>query len=829
MNDIPSRYAHLSPLKQALLVVEEMRAELDAYKRARSEPIAIVGISCRFPGGANDPESYWHLLRAGKDAITDIPAERWDAQAYYDPDPEAAGKMYSRFGGFIEDVDLFDPTFFGISPREAARMDPQQRLLLEVSWEALERAGTSWDKLAGSRAGVFVGITANDYATLLRDGDAGKEDAYFLTGNPLNAAAGRLSFTFGFQGPCMAVDTACSSSLVAVHLACQSLRAGESELALAGGVNLVLTPRGGVVLSRARMLAADGRCKAFDAAADGFVRGEGCGMVVLKRLTDAQRDRNPILALVRGTAVNHDGRSSGFTVPNGLAQQMLIREAVTAAGVDPAAIDYVEAHGTGTSLGDPVEIRALMAVLGAGRSAARPVRVGTAKSNIGHLEAASGVAGLIKTVLAIHHEEIPPHLHFRRPNPEIAWKDMPIVIPTQPTPWPRTSHGPRWAGVSSFGASGTNVHVVLQESPWRETTRGAETGPCTLTLSAKTPAALRQLVARYTAHLEAQGEGTVLDLCMTANTARARLAFRLAAAASSPREMRQALQDWLDGKAPAQVCQAHVPAGRPRIGFLFAGPIDGHAEADAQLIDAHPVVQSTMAEGRAHLAELGMAPGANGYDECFSFLRSSARAALWQSWGVLPSLTLGIGPAAFAAAQASGVFDIRGGIQLLAAAVTGVDGRARDVRLAMPRTAMISDRTGTVVSANEATDKAYWRRAFPHPTAGPRAAEELLRQHRTDVVLWVDCGEPRDAITLAKLYTQGVDLDWQAVAGNRPWCHVAAPTYPFQRQRYWCASSKPETSVSPAAGDLKSKLEQIEQMPDEQVDALLAMLQRRDR
>jgi myxalamid-type polyketide synthase MxaB len=736
--------------------------------------------------------------------------------------------MYSRFGGFIEGVDLFDPTFFGISPREAVSMDPQQRVLLEVSWEALERAGLKWDKLAGSRTGVFVGITASDYAALLRDSGAGNEDAYYLTGNPLNAAAGRLSFTFGFQGPCMSVDTACSSSLVAVHLACQSLRAGESEQALAGGVNLVLSPRGGILLSRARMLAADGRCKAFDAAADGFVRGEGCGMVVLKRLRDAQRDRNPILAVVRSTVVNQDGRSSGFTVPNGLAQQALVRQAIAAAGVEPSTIDYVEAHGTGTSLGDPVEIRALMSILGAGRSPARPLLVGSAKSNIGHLEAASGVAGLIKTVLALQHEEIPPHLHFRSPNPEIAWEELPIAIPTRLTPWPRAANGLRRAGVSSFGASGTNVHMILEEPPLQEPARDTETAPCTLTMSAKTPAALRQLVAHYASRLEAQQQETLLDLCVTSNTARARFPFRLAAVAPSRDEMRRALRAWLAGDAPVQVCQANASPRRPKIGFLFTGPIDGRTDEDGQWVDAYPVARRIVANGHVYLSELGMAPGPEGYDECVSFVHSCARAALWQSWGVEASLTLGVGPGAFAAGYSAGVFDLRDGLILLAAAIGGHDDGPHDVRLAMPAGTIISARNGALVTTNEATDKAYWRQTSLHGAVDPLVAEELLRRHGADLVIRADQGETGGAMTLAKLYTQGADLDWEAVAGNRPWRRVAAVTYPFQRQRYWCASPESEVCGSLDARDVAAKLALIEQLPDEQVDALLGVLQRRD-
>ncbi|MFI5007887.1 MAG: type I polyketide synthase, partial [Solirubrobacterales bacterium] len=379
-------------LRDALLRLEEMRSRLNALEQARTEPIAIIGMGCRFPGGAVDPEAFWRVLRDGVDAVSEVPRDRWDLGAYYDPDPEVPGKMYSRFGAFIEGLDRFDAAFFGIAPREAARMDPQHRLLLEVAWEALESAGQVPERLAGSRTGVFVGITTSDYSQLLNRAGRDGISAYDVTGNCLNFAAGRLAYVFGFQGPAFAVDSACSSSLVAVHLACQSLRSRDSQVALAGGVNAILSPHVTIGTSKARMLSPDGRCKTFDAGANGYVRGEGCGVVVLKRLSDALADGDPIRALIRGSAVNQDGRSSGLTVPNKLAQEAVIREALERGGVSPADVDYVEAHGTGTALGDPIEVRALAEVLKEGRPADRPFHLGSVKTNIGHLEAAAGVA-----------------------------------------------------------------------------------------------------------------------------------------------------------------------------------------------------------------------------------------------------------------------------------------------------------------------------------------------------------------------------------------------------------------------------------------------------
>ncbi len=425
MSDLTDRIARLSPKRLALLALE-LQSQVDALRRSHAEPIALVGLGCRFPGGA-DPEAFWTLLREGGDAIAEIPRDRWDIDAFYDPDPEAPGKMYARFGGFLEDIERFDPHFFGIAPREATSLDPQQRLLLEVTWEALESAGQAPHKLAGSRTGVFVGITSADYARLhMLSGRP--PDAHYGTGIASSVAAGRLSYTLGLQGPCVALDTACSSSLVAVHLACQSLRNRECHLALAGGANVILAAETNVFLSRAGMLARDGRCKTFAAAADGYVRSEGCGMVVLKRLDDARASRDRILAIIRGSAINQDGRSSGLTAPNGPSQEALMRDALERAGIAPADVSYVEAHGTGTALGDPIEVQALGAVFGADRPSSDPLLIGSVKTNVGHLETAAGVAGLIKVVLALDRQEIPRHLHFSEPSRNIAWEQLPVRV-----------------------------------------------------------------------------------------------------------------------------------------------------------------------------------------------------------------------------------------------------------------------------------------------------------------------------------------------------------------------------------------------------------------
>ena len=492
VKDFSSRISALSQ-KQLVLLATQLRSQLDKLERDVREPIAVIGIGCRFPGGADTPEAFWQVLQNGVDVIQEIPPQRWDVDAFYDRNSQAPGKISTRWAGLIDRAAEFDAGFFGIAPREAISMDPQQRLLLEVAWEALERAGLSPAKLAGTQAGVFIGISGSDYYQLQLSEGYSKIDAYFASGNAHSVASGRLSYILGLQGPCLSVDTACSSSLVAVHLAVQSLRNAECDTALAGGVNLILSPEITIALSKAEMMAADGRCKAFDARADGFVRGEGCGVLVLKRLSYAVRDNNRILGLIRGTAINQDGRSNGLTAPNGPAQEAVIRSALANGGIQPQEIGYLETHGTGTALGDPIEVRALAAVLCRDRSFKDPLQIGSVKTNTGHLESAAGVIGLIKVMLALQNEEIPPHLHFKTPNPNIEWDELPIAVVTERKPWP-VSERRRLAGVSSFGFSGTNAHVVLEEAPAKLPAAAVIERPVhLLTLSAKNEAALRDL------------------------------------------------------------------------------------------------------------------------------------------------------------------------------------------------------------------------------------------------------------------------------------------------------------------------------------------------
>jgi acyl transferase domain-containing protein/pimeloyl-ACP methyl ester carboxylesterase/short-subunit dehydrogenase/acyl carrier protein len=675
MSTASDPFAGLPPLQRAYLALEEMQLKLDGLERARSEPIAIVGLGCRFPGGVDGPASYWRLLRAGVDAVTEVPPERWDVNRYYDPDPAKPGKTYSRWGSFIQQADQFDPYFFGISPREAALMDPQQRLLLEVAWEALENAGLPADRLAGSQTGVFVGIYNNDYAHLQHE-----DDAYSAIGSSLGVASGRLSYTFDFHGPSLLVDTLCSSSLVAVHLACQSLRRQECQLALAGGVNLILSPLGTILSSRLTALSPDGRCKTFDARANGYVRGEGCGVVALKRLSDAERDGDPIWAVIRGSAVNQDGRSSGLTAPNMLAQQAVIRQALDDGAVAPEQVGYIEAHGTGTPLGDPIEVEALKAVYGQSRNSAAPCVLGSVKTNFGHLEAAAGIAGLIKAVLALHHQAIPPHLHLRQLNPRIDLQNTRLTIPTTLQAWP-VAAGPRFAGVSAFGLSGTNAHIVLEEAPPAAIGDGRASSPYLLPLSARTPEALRALAERFATVLAEPDAPPLADLAAAAGSGRSHLAERAALVATNPAEALAALHALADGQSHPAVQTGRVPASapRPRLVFVCAGQ-GGQWAGLAPALLADPVALAALQQVAAaappgldwSLLELlgdPAAPWLERMDQLqpILFALQVALAARLQAWGVTPAAVAGHSFGEVAAAYLAGALTLPEAMRVICA------------------------------------------------------------------------------------------------------------------------------------------------------------------
>ncbi len=640
--------------------------------RPADEPIAIIGIGCRFPG-ADGPAAFWRELSDGVDAISEVPPDRWDADAFYDPDPSVPGTSVTRRAGFVSDIDKFDFRFFGISPRESAQMDPQQRLLLEVAWEALEDAGQVPERLAGTDTGVFVGIATSDYATA-RAGQLQLVDAYTGTGNALSIAANRLSYFYDFHGPSIAIDTACSSSLVAVHLACRSLRDGECSLAMAGGVNVILSPAVMINFSKARVMAPDGRSKSFDAGADGYVRGEGAGIVVLKPLSRALADNDQIYAVIRGTAINQDGRTNGLMAPSRQAQEALLAAAYRRAGLSPGTAQYVEAHGTGTFLGDAIEVNALGTVLADGRPSGSQCLIGSVKTNIGHLEAAAGVAGLIKVALALQHRAIPPSLNFTEPNPEIAFDSLPVRVVQTLTPWPQNG-GRAVAGVSAFGMGGTNAHAVLTEAPQARIAdqSGAQDGTTQdraelLPLSARSPEALAALAGRYQSVLES-GVG-LADLCYTAGARRGHLEYRLSVVADSPAAMSESLAVYRRGESRSGISTGRCrPGQRPDVVFAFPGQGSQWRGMGRRLHAEEPVFRDALAGcdvalkpflGRSVLKALTE-------DEELTdialiqpaiFAVQVALAALWRSWGVEPTAVVGHSMGEVAAAHVAGALSL---------------------------------------------------------------------------------------------------------------------------------------------------------------------------
>ncbi len=781
------------------------------------EPLAIIGLGCRFPQ-ASGPDEFWQLLTEGRCAVIDTPPDRWPA-SFKASQVKEAGKITGNQGGFLEGIDRFDAAFFGMTRREAESVDPQHRLLLEVAWETLEHAALDPQTLRGSRTGVFAGICSSDYLYRLSKRDQTAIDAYLGTGNAHGTAAGRISYVMNWKGPCVALDTACSSSLTALHLAARSLRIDDCDLALVAGVNLILTPDLSINLSQAGMLSPTGRCHSFTAAADGFVRGEGCGTILLKRLSKAVADGDRIFCVLRGSAINQDGHSNGLTAPNGISQIEVIQAALSDARLSPEQVDVIEAHGTGTELGDPIEMGALRAVFESSREN-RPLQVGSVKTNVGHLEGAAGIAGVIKVALSLYHQSLPAHPHFETPNPHIDW-DWPVSIPTQLTPW-ATGNRPRIAGVSSFGFSGTNAHVVLEEAPKIPPRTEQPTGPVLMTVSGKTPKALRLQAEQYA---RAINEDTRLpELCETANRGRTHHEHRLILRGGSCAELSQALQQFVEGES-SPILRVGQSRSDFRVSWLFGDWTSTGFGLGRQLHQSHRVFRSELDRCTKALAEYWPEPlpeilwenqnlweGPSGLPGLFCFQFALAR--FWKAWGITPHLVLGQKRGEFAAACVAGVFSFEQGLQLVTAQAKLLSTSDRQqqskafaemangLSYASPQHPYYSLRDGSATQL-EVAQSAYWLRLLEPATNGKHSVsfpalgtlmeigaqssmgtelqteETLLRGFHPDENETVSMLDH-----LMQLYVDGADLNWLSES-DAPCGKMTLPSYPFERKRYW--------------------------------------------
>lgn len=745
MSETAKKLKDLDPLKRAVVAMNALRTKLNQAQAKLSGPIAIVGLGCRLPGGIDGPDSFWQALLDKKDATGPRPANRWSDDSGSVKD-EHDHLLATNRGGFLEQIDGFDAALFGISNKEALSLDPQQRMLLEVSWEALEHAGIPPDSLRHSKMGVFTGIGIDDYIDrTLRSGEPSRMDAYSGTGIGLCFASGRISYVLGTHGPSLSLDTACSSSMVAIHLACDSLRKGESDLALAGGVNLMMSPEPAIFLSQAQALSPDGTCKTFDASANGYSRAEGCAVLAFKRLADAEKDGNHIFAVIRGSALNHDGPSSGLTVPNNQAQIQVLASALENAAVQAHEVEYVEAHGTGTALGDPIELRALQAVYGKNREATNPLRVASVKTNIGHLETGASAVSVMKAALALHHQTIPAQLHFNQPTPHFNWDQHAIEVPTQAIPWLRSQTRKRFAGVSAFGLSGTNGHLILEEAPERTAPKNEDVSAShyLLKLSAKNPKALGDLAQRYSKYLT-NNHPALADFCANANLGRSNLEHRASVVATNHDELSTGLQAVANLQTHSAVSIGQQPAdGTGKLVFLFSGQGAQYSGMGREWYAQNPVFRKTLdacagilaeLEPEFHLLDVLFHP----QDDCKSLVNTrftqpalfSLEVSLfemWKSLGLEPDAVMGHSLGEFVAAYAAGVFDLVTGLKL-------VHARGRLMHKLAGKYGMLAVRAGreavaTYLEAWPEINIASLNSPYQTVVAGPQKALTELKLH----------------------------------------------------------------------------------------------------
>ncbi|MGW6022322.1 type I polyketide synthase [Streptomyces sp. NPDC055099] len=760
-------------LKKVTADLQNSRRRVQELESRAAEPIAVVGMACRFPGGVTSPEDLWRLVDTGSDAISPFPADRgWDIAGLYAPDADGLEKAGTYEGGFLDDVADFDAEFFGIGPHEALALDPQHRLLLETSWEALERAGVVPERLRGSRTGIYAGLVYGNYGPHSREKPPAGLEPYLGLGSSPSAATGRIAYTLGLEGPAVTLDTACSSSMVALHTASRALRDGDCTLALAGGVAVMATPDAFEEFGRRHGLARDGRCKAFSAEADGIGFSEGVGMLVLERLSDAERNGRDVLAVLLGSAVGQDGATNGLTAPSGTAQRNLLRQALAEARLTPDQVDAVEAHGVGSAMGDRIEAGALLEVYGQGRPADRPLWLGSVKTNIGHPHAASGVAGVIKTVLALRHERLPGSLYADRPSEDLDWAAGPLRLLAESRPWPRDAQRPRIAGVSSFGISGTNAHVLLGEAPRpepRPEPRADAAAPegvaVPWVVSARTPAALREQAARLHAHLADRPELSPLDVGFTLACARTSYAERAVLVASDSAELMDLLCAVAREEGPADTKTA-LDGGTFCLG--------GAAGADSRrLHERFPAF--------AHAwDEVGKALDGNDTDDCAEFAFTVALHRLLESFGLRPrALTARSGAGEAAAAHLSGALSLADACALTAvlADKAALASTVEGLTFAPPTTPIVAADAQQPLTVDELSAPSHWLDRSDPGNPDPSHT-------RLDASL----ADPAAVLRLlAAAGSAGAAVDWQAAFEGTGARRVELPTYAFQRRRYWLA------------------------------------------
>ncbi|BCB82727.1 hypothetical protein Psuf_000400 [Phytohabitans suffuscus] len=790
-------------LKWTTSELHQARQRLRELEARAHEPIAIVGMACRFPGGVRTPDALWELVSEGRDGITAFPTDRgWDTDTLYDPERGRPGTTYAREGGFLHDAADFDAAFFGVNPREALATDPQQRILLEVAWEAIESAGIDPRRLRGSATAVYTGVMYHDYTTGLERVPAGME-GYLENGNAGSVASGRLAYTLGLEGAAVSLDTACSSSLVAMHLACQALRHDECELALAGGVAVMATPGTFVASSAQGGLARDGRCKSFAAEGDGIGWSEGAGLLLLERLSDAQRNNHHIYAVVRGSAVNQDGASTGLAAPNGPAQQRVIRSALRDAGLSPSDVDAVDAHATGTLLGDQIEAQALLATYGKDRD--HPLWIGSVKSNIGHTQAAGGIAAVIKMAMAMRAGVLPATLHVRNPMPAVDWAG-PIRLLTSTTGWPDTGR-PRRAAVSSFAASGTNAHLVLEQAPGAPAPAGTADPPAVpWVLSARTAESLRGQAAKLAGAVSGAGGPGISDVAWSLATTRTTFEHRAVLVGRDRDELLDGLRALAEGDVHVALTRSQDPVTGTGTAWLFAGTGMREGAGD-ELYRTFPVFAAAVDEVREHL-------GADGG----LFSLQVGLAALLGSLGLRPDVVLGQGQGEVAAGYVAGVFDLAGACRLVAG--------DHDVTPRRPTIRMISSVTGESEDDLFAAAE-YWRKQADAPVLWPDAIRQASAQGVCLLEVGPDpvlAGETKRvlgdrtplltatlnhaqpdaralALVLARLHVAGSTVDWSGWFAGSTRRSVALPTYAFERRRFWLDRARPAGPVAEADAD----------------------------